>query len=156
MKNIDSKESKTKLFNPIISGEIITPQELLTKLDLRFDGMIPDKITWNEFEDEFPDNWTYSLDEITHLIDEGIYVYICRFDDGVIRYVEDQDYCDDKEPLFDKDFEFNISYEQDTNTLVINSDNNTGVRYYLEEKSDLQLRIQNYIDFVIFENKGDE
>ena len=97
MKNIDSKESKSTLFNPIISGEIITPQELLTKLDLRFDGMIPDKITWNEFEDKFPDNWTYPLDEITHLIDERIYVYICRFDDGVIRYVEDQDYCDDKE-----------------------------------------------------------
>ena len=60
-----------------------------------------------------------------------------------------------KNSLFDKDFEFNVSYEQDTNTLVINSDN-TGVRYYLEERSDLQLRIQNYIDFVIFENKGDE
>ena len=76
MKNIGSKELKNTLFNPIISSEIITPQELLTKLDLRFDGTIPDKITWNEFEDEFPDNWTYPLDEITHLINEGIYTYI--------------------------------------------------------------------------------
>ena len=83
------------LFNPIISKEILTPKELSEKLDLKtlYDIKI-DHMTWDEFEDMFPDIWTYPLDEIIHLIEEKIYVYICKFDDGTIRYVEDQNHCD--------------------------------------------------------------
>ena len=73
-------------------------------------------MTWDEFEDMFPDIWTYPLDEIIHLIEEGTYVYICKFDDGVIRYVEDQNRCKEN-PLFSRDFDINVSYEQDTDTM---------------------------------------
>lgn len=143
------------LFNPILHKEILSPKELLDKLDLKVEDNIRiDHMSWDEFEDMFPDIWTYPLDEITHLIEEGIYVYICKFDDGTIRYVEDQDYCDN-EPVYSKDFDISISYEQDTNTLFVNNDNCTGIRYHLNEKSDLGLRVQKYVDHVIFE-RGEE
>ena len=144
------------LFNPILDNEILSPKKLLDKLGLRAkDNIRIDHMTWDEFEDMFPDVWTYPLDEITHLIEEGTYVYICKFDDGTIRYIEDQNNCD-KKPLFSKDFDISISYEQDTNSLVINSNNCTGVRYYLIEKTDLSQRVQDYIDYILFkegENK---
>lgn len=145
------------LFNPILDNEILSPRKLLDKLELRAEDNIRiEHMTWDEFEDMFPDVWTYPLDEITHLIEEGIYVYICKFDDGIIRYVEDQDYVHNK-PLFSKDFDISISYEQDTNTLVVNEESNNciGVRYYLNDKSELGLRVQNYIDYVMFE-KGNK
>lgn len=80
------------VFNPIIENEILSPKQLLDKLDLKVEDNIKiDHMSWNEFEDMFPNIWTYPLSEIVHVIEEGIYVYICKFDDGTIRYVEDQD-----------------------------------------------------------------
>ena len=145
------------LFNPIISKEILSPRELIDQLGLEVEDNINiNIISLNEFEDIFPDIWTYPLDEITHLIEEGIYVYICKFDDGITRYVEDIDHQDPEfKSLFPDDFDLYVSYEKDTNTLVINSDNSTGVRYYLNEKSDIGIRTQNYIDYILFE-KGEK
>ena len=97
------------LFNPIIENEILSPKQLLDKLDLKVEDNIRiDHMTWDEFEDMFPDIWTYPLDEIVHLIEERTYVYICKFDDGVIRYVEDQDRCEEN-PISSKDFDLNMS-----------------------------------------------
>ena len=145
------------LFNPIIDENILSPKELLDKLDLKVkDNIRIDHMTWDEFEDMFPDVWTYPLDEITHLIEEGTYVYICKFDDGIIRYVEDQEYEDEEfKSLYPNNFDLSISYEEDTNTLVINSDNCIGVRYYLNEKSDIGLRVQNYVDHILFKKDGE-
>ena len=143
-------------FNSILNdGEILSAKELLVKLNLKVEDNIRiEHMTWDEFEDMFPEIWTYPLDEITHIIEEGNYVYICKFDDGTVRYVEDQNYSHNK-PLFSKDFDIIISYEQDTNTLVVNKTSNicTGVRYYLNDRSEVGLRVQNYIDYVMFEKE---
>ena len=138
------------LFNPILSNEILSPRELLDKLELKVEDNIKiDRMTWDEFENIFPDIWTYSLNDITHIIESGRYVYICKFDDGIIRYVEDSDYSED-ESLFSEDFDIDVSYEKNTNSLVINSGNCTGIRYYLGDKSEVGIRVQDYIDNVVF------